>query len=243
MRRVRSVGVTVLVAAGVLALAGCRSDPNVAAYVGSTRYTEDRVAAIADEAHTKLQEYVDDQQGQAGAGAEPVRRPVTEQQVVTALVSRDVLKALAEEKGVRPVDRDPNEIARQVQVPPEAEYVRVLVEQDGYRLGLLQDAASTRPSEAELREVYDNLVKTGDRLSYDQFRSELPDQNAELVGRSAAVRREISAAAQRLDVRVNPRYGPTMLSLIDVTDARTGTAHSLLGVSLNAQDSGVRDLS
>jgi hypothetical protein len=238
------VRVAVLVLVAMFALAGCRSDPSVAAYVGSTRYTDDRVQGIADEAHRKLQEYVDAQQS-SGASSQPVERPVTDQEVVDALVGRDVLKALAGEKNLKPLEVDPNQIAQQEQVPPDSEYVRLVVERDGYRLVLLQKAASADPSEADLREVYDNLVKASSGAfagSYEQFKSSLADQDSELVGRSASVGREITAEAGKLDVRVNPRYGTAALTMVQITDQQGGS-HSLLSVPLTTQESGVKDLS
>jgi hypothetical protein len=237
LRRVTSL-VALLAVAG-LVLAGCRSDPAVAAYVGSTHYSEHRVTAIADEAHAKLRDLAE----QTGA-PQPAERPVSEQQVVTALVSRDVLKALAQEKKVSPLNVTADQIAQQVQVPADTEYVRVLTEKDSYRLALLQQAPSAAPSNADLREVYDNLVKVGGVQigSFDQFKSTLAEQDTELVGRSAAVRDDISAEAGKLDVTVNPRFGPAVLSLVDITDQQGGV-HSLLGVPLTAQESGVKDLS
>jgi hypothetical protein len=229
----------------LLALAGCRSDPAVAAYVGSTRYTDARVSAIADEAHAKLQELADAQQSATGASAQPVPRPVTEQEVVTALVGRDVLKALAQERKVSPLDVPADRIAQQVRIPPDTEYVRLVAEKDGYRLGLLQQAATGSATDADLREVYDNLVSaSGGRFtaSYEQFRSNLTDQDTELVGRSAAVREDIAAEAEKLDVTINPRYGPAVLSLVEVSDQQGGVI-SLLGVSLSSHESGVKDLS
>lgn len=239
------VRVAVLVLVAMFALAGCRSDPSVAAYVGSTRYTDDRVRGIADEAHRKLQEYVDAQQSQGGASPQAVERPVTDQEVIAALVGRDVLKALAGEKNLKPLEVDPNQIAQQEQVPPDSEYVRALVERDGYRLAILQKAPSAEPSEDDLRQVYDNLVKAssgGYTGSYAQFKSTLAGQDTELIGRSAAVGREVTAEAGELDVRVNPRYGTASLTLVQISDQQGGV-HSLLSVPLTTQETGVKDLS
>jgi hypothetical protein len=245
MRVRRLVSVVVVVAVGTVGLAGCRSDPSVAAYVGGARYTDARVQRIADEAHRKLQEYVDTQQSAAGASSQAVERPVTDIEVIDALVGRDVLKVLAEEKKLTPLDVDPNQIAQQEQVPPDSEYVRALVERDGYRLAILQKAPSAEPSEEDLREVYDNLVKASSGAftgSYAEFKSTLADQDTELIGRSAAVGREVAAEAGRLDVRINPRYGSASLTLVQISDQQGGV-HSLLNVPLTEQETGVKDLS
>jgi hypothetical protein len=141
---------------------------------------------------------------------------------------------------------DANQMAQQVRVPPDTEYVRALTERDGYRLGLLQQWKSAEPSEADLREVYDNLVKgTGGQYtdSFEQFTSSLPDQSVELVGRSAALRKEIEAEARKLDVTVNPRYGPAVVSLVNTSSQQGGPLISLIDVQLNSQESGVRDVS
>jgi hypothetical protein len=233
LRRVTSL--LVLLALGGLALAGCRSNPTIAAYVGSTQYSEERVTAIADEADAKLRALAEQ------AGAPRPARPVSEQQVVTALVSRDVLRELAREKQVTPVSVQADRIAQQVRVPADTEYVKVLAERDGYTLGLLRQAPSVEPSEAALREAYDNLG--GAQLgSFDKFKASLTDQEMELVGRSAAVRDEIAAQARKLDVVVNPKFGPAVLSLVDVADQQGGI-HSLLGVPLSTTETGVEDLS
>jgi hypothetical protein len=234
-----------LLVAGVLVLAGCRSDPQVAAYVGDTRYSQDRVTAIADEAHDRLQRVLDEQQP-AGASSPPVERPVSDEEVVSALVGRDVLKSLAQERDINPLDVDANQIAQRVQVPPDTEFVRALAEQDGYRLGLLQRWESAEASEAELHEVYDNLVKGTEGQytdSFEQFSSTLPAQSVELVGRSASLRRDIEAQARRLDVTVNPRFGPAVLTLVNTSSQQGGPLISLLDAQLNAAESGVRDIS
>jgi hypothetical protein len=247
VRRVRRLtAAAVLLAVGGLVLTGCRSDPQVAAYVGSARYSQDRVTDIADEAQAKLQDFADSQQSSSGASSQPVERPVTDQEVVAALVGRDVLKALAEEKGISPLNVDTNTMAQQVQVPPDTEYVRVLAERDSYRLGLLQGWKSAQPTEADLREVYDNLVKVGGAQigSFDQFRSNLAEQNSELVGRSASLRKDIVAEARKLNVSVNPRYTPAEVTLINTsTEQNGGQLIPLLDAPLEARESAVKDLS
>jgi hypothetical protein len=247
VRRLRRLApVAALLAAGALVLAGCRSDPQVAAYVGDTRYSQDRVTAIADEAQDKLQQALGGQASTAGASGQPERRPVSDQEVVAALVGRDVLKALAEERKINPLAVDANQMAQQVGVPPDTEYVRALTERDGFRLGLLQQWKSAEPSEAELREVYDNLVKgTGGQYtdSFEQFTAGLPEQSVELVGRSAALRKEIEAEARKLDVTINPRYGPAAVSLVNTSSQQGGPLISLIEVQLSARESGVRDVS
>jgi hypothetical protein len=243
MQQVRRVAALLaLLATGALVLAGCRSDPAVAAYVGSTHYRDDRVTAIADEAQAKLQELMNSQQSAAGASARAVQRPVTEQQVVTALVSRDVLKALAGEKNINPLSVQAEQVAQQVQVPADTEYVRALAEADGYRLGLLQNWPTAETTgDAALREAYDNLVKSGYPESFEQLKANLPDTSVELVGRSVSLRKDIQAEARKLNVVVNPRFGPTVVNVLDTS--QNGQVIPIITVSLNAQESGVRDLS
>lgn len=240
-RHPRLASVAVVLAIGSFALVGCRSDPDVAAYVGSTRYSEDRVTAIADDAQAKLQAATDRQGALAGVTPEPVDRPVTEQEVVAALIGRDLLKALAQEKNVSPVNLDTSQA--QLPVPAEAEYAKLMIEKDSYRAAILQ-SVSAAPSEADMREVYDNFVKTSNGRytdSFEEFTSALAAQDKDFIGRSAVVRKDIEAKARDLDVVINPRYTPVRLSLVDVSD-QMGGVYSLLAASLDAHESGVRDL-
>ncbi|HCT81584.1 MAG TPA: hypothetical protein DGT23_34420, partial [Micromonosporaceae bacterium] len=89
--------VRVLVFVGALAvagLAGCRSEPGVAAYVGDTTITEDRVTQVYDDAQAKLDEAVrrraDEQAAAAGQPAPTalpeVKLPITRKDVLSALV-------------------------------------------------------------------------------------------------------------------------------------------------------------
>lgn len=234
----------VVLAAGAIILAGCRSDPGVAAYVGDTAYSQDQVVDISDEAYAKLRDLVKSQSAQAADGAEAVVRPVTEQEVVATLVSRDVLKALAEEKRITPISIDPSRVAQRVQVPAEAEYVKLLAEGEGYRQALMQQASTASPDDADLREVYRNLVEASGGAytdSFTQFKSNLTAQDTQLVGRGAALRKDLQAKAEDLNVKVNPRYAPAELSLVEVSD-QSGGVHPLLAASFDLRETGVRDL-
>ncbi len=240
VRRLASAAALLVV--GALVLAGCRSDPQVAAYVGDARYSQDRVTGIADEAHDKLQQALDGQQSAAGASSQPAPRPVSDQEVVAVLVGRDVFKALAEERKIDPLAVDANQVAQQVQVPADTEYVRALAERDGYRLGLLQKwPTAETTSDADLREAYDNLVTGGYPDSFEQLKANLPEASIELVGRSVSLRKDIEAQARKLDVVVNPRFGPAVVNVLDTT--QNGQVIPIITVSLNAQESGVRDVS
>src|SRR5262245_33997330 len=58
MQRARRLAlVAVLPLLGALALAGCRSEPGVAAYAGSNKYTIEQVEALANEVKGKVQDY------------------------------------------------------------------------------------------------------------------------------------------------------------------------------------------
>lgn len=242
--RILAPVVAVLVA-GALALTGCRSDPAVAAYVGGTSYPLDRVSGIATEAHTALQRIADAQRRSAGESAGPIDRPVTEQQVVAALIARDVLRALAEAKRVSKVEIPVDQVAQVRGVPPDTEYVRVVAEADGYRAALLESTPAVAPPEAAVREVYEGLLRANGgqgAVTFEEFAQSLGQQNRDLVGRGAALREEISAQADTMNVTVNPRYRPAVLGVLEQPDQQ-GALHTLLGVPLDRHESGVVELS
>ena len=94
----RLVAAAVLGALAVTAVAGCRSQPTVAAYVGDKTYDTAKVEQIYDEARTSHAA-----SASPGPTATPSARPeapVSRQQIVAALVGRDLAAAVVAEKGL-----------------------------------------------------------------------------------------------------------------------------------------------
>src|SRR5687767_6237410 len=123
MQRVRRLAPVVAVALlGGVVLAGCRSAPDVAAYVGSERVTEEQVDDIIDNFNA----------GQAApatpaspgpADSAPARQ-LSRTEVVTTLVLQQVCDELKAKKGftVTPVPAD--QVASQEGLPPNSAYAK-----------------------------------------------------------------------------------------------------------------------
>lgn len=242
--RRRLASIAVLATVGVSVLAGCRADPDIAAYVGDRTYTEARITQIYDNARTTLLAAVREQAAQRttppGESPSPapdtVEMPITRQEIVIALVGRDMLKAVAEEKNIKPVDIPVEQIQQQLRLPAEVEYMQLWREHEGYRVGLLQ-GLRREPSEADLRDIYDrllaaNLVQPG--TPFSDFRSNLPDQSRQVVAGMVAVRDEVVAKVRDGDVVVNPRYTPTEIVLLTYNDA-SQVSRPLVTVPLESQ--------
>ncbi|WP_097322646.1 hypothetical protein [Paractinoplanes atraurantiacus] len=217
----------------VAGLSACRSEPSVAAYVGdSGRITEKRVQQIYDDARTALTD--------AGAkGAVPISRG----DIVKTLVSADVMSRVAKNENVTlPANLPLGDYATQLKLPEKAEYVRLYAESDAL-IRLLRERAgssSAKPSDEDLQTVYDTLKAAGEvdpAMTFDQFKTQLPAENQQLVTTSAAVRDEVASAAGDLKIKVNPRYQPLQISVLDF-QTQNGELRPLVTVPLGAADAG-----
>ncbi|HEU4423299.1 MAG TPA: hypothetical protein VFR67_12265 [Pilimelia sp.] len=257
MQRARRLAsIAVVTVAGLLALAGCRTDPAVAAYVGSQRYTEDQVTQIYDELHARVLEAVrtqTQQQGQGQPAASPspvpdkVELPVTRQEVVAALIGRDVLKAVAGKQGIAKAELPASELVQLRGLPASAadtEFARVWAEHEGYRLALREGVSGRTPTETELRALFDRLVEGGRfdaaQLPFAQFASSLNDEDRQYVGRLMALRDAVEAEVRAGDIVVNPRYGQAEL-VVDSFQDQARKLRPLLGVPLETKEPAVRD--
>ncbi|MEV4344389.1 hypothetical protein AB0J83_07925 [Actinoplanes sp. NPDC049596] len=224
------VVVASLTAAG---LSACRSEPSVAAYVGdSGRVTEKRVQQVWDDAQAALTE--------AGAkGGVPISRG----DIVKTLVSADVMTEVAKRENVAlPANLPLGDYATQLKLPESAEYVRLYAESDALIRLLRERAGSStaKPTDEDLKSVYDKLAAAGEvdpAMSFDQFKTQLPADNQQLVSTSAAVRDEVASAAGELRIKVNPRYQPLQISVLDF-QTQNGELRPLVTVPLGTADAG-----
>lgn len=256
MQRARRLASTVVIAALVLGgLNACRADPAVAAYIGADKITEARVDAVYDDAKAKLAGAVEQAREQAAGNpsAAPlptgdVDLPIKRADVVTALVGRDVLKALATQRGIRPTQVAPDQVAQGIGVPPDAEYTTVYTELQGYLDGLTQQSKPAQLTEADLRDVYGRLSRGGalqGGASFAEFSTNLGDENRKTLAQSLGVRDEILAQVRKMKATVNPRYGNAELPLVSFRSEQ-GAPLPLVVLSFDTSsgDEGpVRDLS
>ncbi len=208
MQRVRRLAALVLVAVlGAGVLAGCRSDPSVAAYVGDKQYSQRHIEAMVREVVDAVNQVSPDSRGSIDFAA-------VRQLVLSSVVVRDVAGRVAAERHVTVPKADP-EVAAQMLGLQAGSPLTPLIEKTGFAeliagtavalQALAGTVAPVEPSEAEQREVYDNLSYDGELPAFDQVRQYL---NREALGQELGLRGVLADGVQRFHVEVNPRYAP-----------------------------------
>ncbi|MEU4245249.1 hypothetical protein [Actinoplanes sp. NPDC026619] len=232
-RRLASVAVVASLA--VAGLSACRSEPSVAAYLGDNRLTESRVQGVYDQAHDAVVAAA--AKSPAGAAA---TMPITRNDVVRTLVSADVLAQVAKQQNVSlPADLTLDDYASSLHVPATTEFVQLYAQADTY-VRLLRQGVKDAPAitDADLREVFDVLAANGqvqEGATFEQFKSSLQDSNVQLVQGAAAVRKEIAAVTDKLDIKVNPRYQPLGIPVLQF-QTQNGDVRPLVSVPLGSDD-------
>jgi hypothetical protein len=204
-RRLLAVAVAGLLA--LPALAACRDQPTVAAYVGATQLTntqvEDIVATFPEATRQRV--------------AGTVRTLV-----VSYFVSREIGHQIAREHSVTVPAADPAERrgrAELLGVPPDGDFIRL----EGEAWAALRSVAAVvtpqAPTDADKHEIYDALV--ADRRvppdQYDAYQNQLdaPETRAAL-----GLRPVVRDALTRYHTSINPRYQPLYLRVfLGQTDA------------------------
>ncbi|MPZ25986.1 MAG: hypothetical protein GEV12_05935 [Micromonosporaceae bacterium] len=202
----------VIAVLGLLALAGlaaCRADPAVAAYVDDQRITEAEVDQVTDQ----LRELV-----------EPSQLSALRDQVVEMRVLTEVAGGYAEQAGLTVPAPDPAQLGAGVGLPPDHPYVQVRAGFEAVMGALRGSVAPVPPTEADQREVYDQLAAEGLTVPFEQVR---PDLNEQLLGEPVALRNLLIDVVGRADIRLNPRYD--LVHLVPVT---VGNGQVWLGVPL-----------
>jgi hypothetical protein len=231
----RLVSVAAVASLAVAGLSACRSAPSVAAYVGDTKITESRVDAVWNEARDAVQA------ASPPASGEALAISITRADVVRVLVSADVLPEVAKKHNVSlPSNLQLNEYASALHVPASTEFVRLFAQSEGYVSALQQSVKNApAPTDDDLREVFDALLAAGQQAAqgttFEQFKSGLAAQNVQAVQVAAAVRNEINEAATPLDVRVNPRYQPLGIPVLQF-QTQQGAVKPLVVASLGKDE-------
>jgi hypothetical protein len=205
MHRVRRLAsVAVVASLAVTGLSACRSQPNVAAYVGDQRITEARVQDVWDQAR-----------GATGLQAgKPFSIPRAE--VVRVLVSRPVLDSVAAAEAITLPQLDYNAAAQATGVPATTDYTRTYAEVSALtdmiqEKGQGQNAPAA--SDADLQKVFQTLSSNGVvNGDFANFKANL-GQNGPLVNTAVATGNKITKTATSMKVSVNPRYGQVDVTL------------------------------
>jgi hypothetical protein len=219
----RLVSVAVVASLGVAGLSACEQSPKVAAYLGSLgTISESRVQEVWDSTHTTVT--------QAAAAAKQSGTVVsmpTRSDIVTTLIAVKVLDRVAQGRSItaspaKVLDQD----AQAVHVPANSEYMQLYAHWDSLVTQLKTDATDAPDAtDADLQQVFDvllanKLVDPG--TTFAAFKTQLPAQNQTLVKVSVAARNEIKEITDPLRIKVNPRYQPAELPILNFqTDANS----------------------
>jgi hypothetical protein len=187
---------SLVVAAGALALAaitGCRVEPGNAAFVGDTTYSK------ADLDHMV------DQFKKDGATVAAEDETLIRQEIARDQVFVGVAKRYADEQHYGTPNVDVSATARQYNMPPSDPVMQLLAEVDAYRTLLFDHVKAVTPTEAELHDVYDFLVKSKVGVgTYAETKPELLKLDG--FNQAIGVRRVLTDAVRRYDVELNPLY-------------------------------------
>jgi hypothetical protein len=218
----------------VAGLAACRADPTVAAYVDDVRITvaevdeasAERLQALqaqSDEAlagfETQLAEQIggddgltaEDAAGQlADAQAQEAERldelaAAIPSYVVTLRVLTELAAARAEADGVEVPAPDQQAAADELGMAPDAAFVQLYGGFTTVVRALYASLEPAAPTEADQREIYDDLIDQGMTGSFEEAQQVL---TVDRIGGSVALRNAITGAAAAAELHVNPRYQP-----------------------------------
>lgn len=200
----RLVAVMAVTLVGSLVLAGCQSDPTIAAYVGNTKITEEQVSKIVDD-YNRLTA----QAAAANPGAEQQPPALDRVDVLTAMVLHEGCAQLAQDKSLKPASTTTAaDFASQRGMPADSQYAILGAELVSCMSGV--PAATAPPTEAELRELYDRALAAGMLQepvpTFDQIKDRLAQDQS--VQQAFAAKQLYTAVAGSERVVVNPRYRP-----------------------------------
>jgi hypothetical protein len=198
-RRLAAVAALGLLAAGVLA--GCRSEPGAAVFVGNTRITNQQIDTGANSISgpstsrdTILEAYVTDLTFIALAERYAADHKITLKEVQPAELAQEAQQV--EASGLTLSGGATNPV------------LKALSQASSDFQTLIQAAPAAAPTDADLMEIY-NRAKAGG-LTTDTFEH---DRTAiaqiQGIGQAIGLRNELTKSAQKYAVKVNPRYLPT----------------------------------
>ncbi|MCW3815387.1 hypothetical protein ONA91_13070 [Micromonospora sp. DR5-3] len=208
--RARRLIAAASVAVGLVAIAGCRAEPGVAAYVGDHRITEDAVTRLLDELRAEQSTPSASPEQAAPNG---LRMP-SRNQVVSNLVLLDVCQRIADDKGYQPQQQiTADQVGPQLGVPADTAYAERVAELTTC-MNSLPAAEPVAPTEQDLVE----LVTAGKAAGVIPAEVTIQQAAAQLDGdqlRGALGSKKVLAkAVADYQVSVSPRYRPLEIPLL-----------------------------
>ncbi len=191
IRRLTAIAAVGVVALGVLA--GCRTEPGSAAYVGNTRITTDQVDEVV--------------KGVPTSADLAVRRT----EAVSELVYTTALQKYADANNITLAAIDPalrDQIAQTYQIPNDATH-RPFIDLEAKRYtwtnDLLNRAPSTQPSDADLRRLFRELqADFNPGTTFEQAKPAL--LQVPNLAQGVALRKQLEPAFQSFDITISPMY-------------------------------------
>ncbi len=191
MSRIRVLALVAALAA--TSLAGCRSDPNVAAYLGDDAVTIAEVARVAGDLPFA-----------------PAQRGEVTGYVLGSMIIREVGTRVAAERSL-PVQRQttPAAVAQYYNLPADAPIVALVTDTQNILLTLAAAVTPVEPDREQQRAAFDALYfpsgrPVSERYTFEQIQYLL---NRDSIGRMIALRRLLDDAVAASGITVNPRYG------------------------------------
>jgi hypothetical protein len=210
MYRARRFAAVAVAALAVTGLSACRSEPDVAAYVGADKITEARVDHLVDEAKSKRA---------AGTQAPAVTR----QDVVDTLVGLDVMQEIAKQRGITPTAVPVDQLAQSLGLAADSEYVALSVQYRGLLSAVSSGAKPATPTEADMRDVYNRLTAAGGNpngQTFEQFAGSISGQDQQTLQQNIGLRNDLEPQIAKLNTVVNPKYNAPQLPLVSLQDAQ-----------------------
>lgn len=213
MQRARRLAlVAVLAVVGTFALAGCRSQPGTAIYIGSTTYSQRYVDDLADQ----LQKMPS------------ISRGDSRQTIAQWLIERDLGKRLVADKQWQEPAVDENRAAStienglqqagsQASVESLRPLIKLYAQYEAYRGAVQQHITPQQVPDAEYADLYQRARAAGQvpaNVDVATYTQNVRQQNEQLLQTVLGMRTLYADAAKAVKVSLNPKYGPAELVLL-----------------------------
>jgi hypothetical protein len=233
--------IAVVALLAVAGLSACRASPAVAAYVGDLEISEEQVTGLVTDVRTSFESELETElQGLAdrlteeqladfrtrGADEIDTRLEGIRSQVVEMMILTEAGRRHAEANGLTIPPPDPAPLAADLRLDEDHPYVSLFAEFISVMGTLSANSTPGQPSEADQREVFENLRVDGQQLP-QPFEEVQRFLTAEALGSAVGLRDLLVQVVGEAEVTVNPRY-----QLVYRVPVQLGQADSWLGVPI-----------